>query len=276
MMKRFKDPLWTFLLFGILLFAVAAWQEDEDRVIRVSAGDIERLSMQWQQQMRRPPTAAERQSLIDQFIRDEAYYQEALRLGLDVNDTIVRRRMIQKVTFLTEDLAASTPVEPGTLENFYARNIERYETPEAFTFQHIYFSADRQSQAEAEDARVMATKAVANPAIPGDPFMLQRQYVRRSQREIGDLFGKAFAAELAALAVQANWQGPIKSAYGWHAVRLEARQPARTQPFQQVKENVLLHWRQQQRTAANKAYLDQLLSTYQIQVSETNSIPAPK
>lgn len=275
MVNRFKDPLWTFLLFGILLFAVAAWQ-DEDRIIRVSAGDIERLTMQWQQQMRRPPTAAERQSLIDQFIRDEAYYQEALRLGLDINDTIVRRRLIQKITFLTEDLAASTPIEPGTLENFYARNIERYETPEAFTFQHIYFSADRQSQAEAEDARVMASKAVADPAIPGDPFMLQRQYVRRSQREVGDLFGKAFAAELAALAVQANWQGPIKSAYGWHAVRLEARQPARAQPFQQVKENVLLDWRQQQRTAANEAYLDQLLSTYQILVPETNSIPASK
>ena len=107
----FKDPLWLFLLFGGLLFGVTALQ-DEDRVIVVSEGDIVRLEEQWRQQMQRDPTPAERQGLINRFIRDEAYYQEALALNLDAGDTIVKRRLIQKLTFLTEDLVgAETPNE---------------------------------------------------------------------------------------------------------------------------------------------------------------------
>ena len=88
--RVFNDPLWLFLLFGSLLFVIAATQEDE-RVIRVTEGDIQRIEEQWQQQMRRDPTPAERASLINQFIRDEAYYQEALALKLDAGDTIVKR-----------------------------------------------------------------------------------------------------------------------------------------------------------------------------------------
>ena len=89
-----KDPLWLFLLLGGLLFGVAGVQKEE-RLIRVSEGDILRLEEQWRQQMRRDPTRAERQGLIDRFIRDEAYYQEALALKFDARDTIVRRRLMR-------------------------------------------------------------------------------------------------------------------------------------------------------------------------------------
>lgn len=263
----FKDPLWLFLLFGTLLFGLARWQDDA-RVIQVSNGDIQRLSLQWQQQMRREPTQAERQNLIAQFIRDEAYYQEALRLGLDADDTIVRRRLIQKVTFLTEDLAATETPDPQTLEQFYDNNRQRYEIPEQFTFQHIYFSSDRDTEISDGSAKTMATRAVSNPALTGDPFMLQSQYARRSQREIGDLFGRAFAERLIAIETLGKWQGPIQSAYGWHAVLLENRRPGQGLPYQQVKDKVLLDWRQERRVEANKAYLAGLLDTYEVQMPE--------
>ena len=266
-MGMFKDPLWLFLLFGTLLFGLARWQEDA-RVIQVSNGDIQRLSLQWQQQMRREPTQAERQNLIAQFIRDEAYYQEALRLGLDADDTIVRRRLIQKVTFLTEDLAATETPDPQTLEQFYDNNRQRYEIPEQFTFQHIYFSSDRDTETPNGSAKTMATKAVSNPALTGDPFMLQSQYARRSQREIGDLFGRAFAERLIAIETPGKWQGPIQSAYGWHAVLVENRRPVQGLPYQQVKDKVLLDWRQERRVEANKAYLAGLLDTYEVQMPE--------
>lgn len=274
-MGMFKDPLWLFLLFGTLLFGLARWQDDA-RVIQVSNGDIERLSLQWQQQMRREPTQAERQNLIAQFIRDEAYYQEALRLGLDADDTIVRRRLIQKVTFLTEDLAAMEAPDQQTLKQFYASNRQRYEIPEQFTFQHIYFSSDRDAGTSNDGAKAMAAEAVSNPAVTGDPFMLQSQYVRRSQREIGDLFGRGFAEQLVALAVPGEWQGPIQSAYGWHAVLLENRRPVQALPFQQVQDKVLLDWRQERRVEANKAYLAELLDTYEIQMPDTyDDTPEP-
>lgn len=266
-MRMFKDPLWLFLLFGTLLFGLARWQDDP-KVIHVSDGDIERLSLQWQQQMRREPTQVERQNLIAQFVRDEAYYQEALRLGLDTDDTIVRRRLIQKVTFLTEDLVSMEPAEQKTLRDFYDANRQRYEAPEQFTFQHIYFSSDRDTDTSSDGARGMAIKAISNPTVSGDPFMLQTQYARRSLREIGDLFGRAFAEQLVALDVKTDWQGPIQSAYGWHAVLLENRLPAQALPFQQVQEKVLLDWRQERREEANKAYLTQLLDTYEIRMPD--------
>ena len=147
----FKDPLWLFLLFGGLLFGITALQ-DEDRVIVVSEGDIVRLEEQWRQQILRDPTPAERQGLIDRFIRDEAYYQEALALNLDAGDTIVKRRLIQKLTFLTEDLVGAETPNESELRTFYADNLNDYKAPEQFSFAHIYFSADRQADASGEQA----------------------------------------------------------------------------------------------------------------------------
>ena len=126
----FKDPLWLFLLFGSLLFAAAGLQKEE-RIIRVSQGDVLRLEEQWRQQMRRDPTRAERQGLINRFIRDEAYYQEALALNLDAGDTIVKRRLIQKLTFLTEDLASAETPDDATLQAFYEENLDDYQAPRA-------------------------------------------------------------------------------------------------------------------------------------------------
>ena len=147
----FKDPLWLFLLLGGVLFGVAGLQQEE-RLIRVSEGDILRLEEQWRQQVRRDPTRAERQGLIDRFIRDEAYYQEALALNLDAGDTIVKRRLIQKLTFLTEDLIRAETPDDATLRAFFKENLDAYQTPEQFSFAHIYFSADRPVQSAAEKA----------------------------------------------------------------------------------------------------------------------------
>lgn len=96
--------------------------------------------------------------------------------------------------------------------------------------------------------------------------MLQRRYVRRSTREVGDLFGRAFALQLAELPAQEAWQGPLRSAFGWHAVQLTERQAATTLSFEQVQEKVALDWKQQQRHAANEAYLQNLLASYEIQL----------
>ena len=263
--RAFKDPLWLFLLFGGLLFGIAATQEDQ-RVIRVTEGDVQRIVEQWQQQMRRDPTPAERASLINRFIRDEAYYQEALALKLDAGDTIVKRRLIQKLSFLTEDLAGTTTPDEATLRAFHAKHQDKSRTPDQFSFSHIYFSADRPVESPEQRAEVLAAKAVEDPTLDGDPFMLQRKYARRSTREIGDLFGRAFAKNLANLSVQEGWQGPLRSAFGWHAVQLINREQATPLGFEQVRDKVVIDWKQQQRKKANDAYLENLLATYSIQL----------
>ena len=130
-------------------------------------------------------------------------------MSLDQGDIIVRRRLVQKLRFLTEDIATGQAPADTELLAYYEANAERYRRPTRYTFSHRYFSTDRR-----EDALADARTALAGGEIAGDPFMLQRSYAAKSVREIGNLFGTAFAEALAALEPADRWQGPIRSAYG--------------------------------------------------------------
>jgi parvulin-like peptidyl-prolyl isomerase len=267
-MAWYKDPLLFFLLVGALIYAASQWaaQNDDEYNIIVGEADVQRISDQWSMQMRRPPNSQELQGLVDQFIREEIYYREALRMGLDANDTIVRRRMVQKLTFLTEDIATSAAFTEGDLQAFYQDNLANYQLAERYSFKHRYFSLDRRGNARAD-----ATAALADTTITGDPFMLQREYALRSEREIGDLFGRQFATSLVEMQPQDSWQGPIQSAYGWHVILLTDKRPASVQPFTSVRERVLSDAQQVARDEANTRYFEELRAQYNIVYAD----PAP-
>jgi peptidyl-prolyl cis-trans isomerase C len=264
----YKDPLLYFLLVGALIYGLSQWvlTQDEEYQIVIGNQDLQRLNDQWSMQMRRPPSDQELAGLIEQFIKEEIYYREAMRLGLDANDTIVRRRMVQKLTFLTEDIATSATFSDADLQSFYNDNLDNYRLAERFSFKHRYFSVDRRA-----DARSDAAEAISNPEIGGDPFMLQREYALRSEREVGDLFGRDFASALATLEPSEAWQGPLQSAYGWHAVLLINNAPATVQAFADVRERVLNDAQQAARDAANKRYYEDLRSQYSIVRADADS-----
>lgn len=261
MMSWLKDPLLVFLIAGAAIFTFAGFGADDpiSWEVNVTEADLQRLNDQWQMQMRRPPTEREMEGLVEQFLREEIYYREARRLGLDLNDTIVRRRMVQKLTFLTEDIASAAPADEAALRAHYEANRDDYRVPERYTFRHRYFSSDRRENAE-QDAR----DALDDPASEGDPFMLQRSYAQRSTREIGDLFGRDFADAIAGLQPAETWQGPVQSAYGWHAVLLTSTAPSHVQPFDAVAERVRVDVQQARRKAANEAYYADLKARYDI------------
>ncbi len=260
MNKWYRDPLWVFLVAGILLLLASQfWSgDDEDLRIEVSENDVNRLKDQWSAQMRREPTDEELDGLIDAHLREEVYYREAQRMGLDANDTIIRRRLVQKLTFLTEDVATAAPPEQAALQDYYADNTDRYTRPERISFRHRYFSVDRRENAE-QDAQA----ALSDEDSAGDPFMLQRAYAERSQREIGDLFGRQFATDLFALKGE-GWLGPVRSAYGWHVVSIEKRLPEAQIPFEEVAERVTTDYQMKQRKEANERYFEALLDQYTI------------
>ncbi len=263
-MKFLSDPLITFLAVGAMLLVAGQYWEPDSASFRIdiTPAEIARLADQWQVQMQRPPTAEEMTGLVDAFVREEIYYREASKLGLDTDDTIVRRRLVQKLTFLTEDIATTTPPDDATLEAWYRDHQDVYTQPERISFTHRYFSVDRRPDAKAD-----AEQALTDEALTDDPFMLQKSYAQRSIREIGDLFGRAFATEITALAGQ-GWQGPIRSAYGWHLVRIEERMPATLIPFAQVRDRVLADFQMEARKIANSAYYDSLKSQYTIVYSD--------
>ena len=172
-----------------------------------------------------------------------------MRLGLDQNDTIVRRRMVQKLPFLTEDIATTDIPDEQALKDYYYENTEGYSQPKRYSFQHRYFSSDRREDAQ-KDARI----SVLNNKDSGDPFMLQKAYNKRSEREIADLFGREFAQSIANLEPSDQWQGPLKSAYGFHPLLLETTQESYIKEYETVKERVLIDFQQKTRRAANEQY----------------------
>ena len=260
-MSWLKDPLVAFLIAGAAIFYLASLFAEDDIPYSIDVGeqDLRRITDQWSMQMRRPPNELEMAGLVEQFVKEEIYYREAQRLGLDANDTIVRRRMVQKLTFLTEDIATAIPPSEEELRTFYQNNVDDYRLPRRFSFRHRYFSTDRRSDAEAD-----ASAALTEPEVIGDPFMLQREYALRSEREIGDLFGREFAAALAELDTSDQWQGPIQSAYGWHAIRLSEIADETVRPFEAVRDRVAVDAQQAARDAANEAYYDDLKARYSI------------
>lgn len=257
-----KDPLIAFLGLGAALFVAATLLDGDatDRVINVDAAEMNRLTQQWNAQMGRSPTAEELEGLIENFIQEEIYFREALRLSLDQGDIIVRRRLVQKLNFLTEDIAASQPPSEAELRAFHDANAERYRLPARYSFRHRYFSTDRRANAKAD-----AEAALVDPEAKGDPFMLQRAYAERSERAVGDLFGREFAKALAQLKPSPDWQGPLRSAYGWHLVKLEQALPEAQPPFGEVASRVATDLAAERREEANAAYYEALRSRYEVQ-----------
>ena len=266
--RLIRDPLVSFLFAGTLLFFITDWfsGDDEAYQIQVTANEVQRLTDQWSLQMRRPPNKQELDGLISAFVKEEIYYREALMLNLDANDTIVRRRLVQKLTFLTEDIATSEPPTTEGLQSFYTAQIDKYMEPAKFSFAHRYFSTDRR-----DNSQDIALQALTDTSLKGDPFMLQREYAQRSQRDVGNLFGRDFAEKLAKLPTSDAWQGPLKSAYGWHVVKLLNITPARVQPFNEVAEKVKVDWQQAQRKVANETYFTNLKAKYSVTYPEESA-----
>ena len=275
-MKYVKEPLIIFLLFGAAIFgAQRLWEAsltDTRHQIDITPGLQKQIYDQWEVQMGRAPTPAEATNLLEKWIKEEIYYREAKTLGLDDNDTIIRRRLAQKLTFLNEDLANTQATTTAELEVFFLDNAADYAEPARFSFEHRYFSNDRR-----EDALQDAETAKYSETIIGDLFVLQRSYTGRSASELADLFGRDFTASLASLDPGSPdlCQGPIRPPYGWHLLRLTERTAPRNPPFGQVSDAVLRDFLQQRRLQANEAFYQQLRSRYKIQMIESASGAPP-
>lgn len=262
LLRLLREPLVYFLFAGASLFWLAPHLGSDAQRIVVTEAELDRLSSQWQAQMGNAPSDAELAALAEQWIREEIYYREAKAMGLDDDDIIIRRRLAQKLTFLTEDLSADETPRQEDLEAYYREHADRYSEPQRLSFAHRYYSRERREDAAADATADLAAMGDGE-APPGDPFMLQRQYSDRSERQIGELFGQEFAANVMELPAGV-WQGPVRSAYGWHLVKVERRRPARQPDFREVAERVAADYRQQRRLQANEDYYAGLRARYEI------------
>lgn len=273
-MKIFREPITQFVLIGLLLVGLnhlwSSWQGEQGRTIVVSAAEIDRLEQIWAGTAGRLPTDEDRQQIIDQYVQEEALVREAERLGLSDGDTIIRRRLAQKMDFLVSDDAKPDDPTDAELKRWFDDHRERFAAPEMRSFTHVYFSPEKHGSRIEADAQTALAKlrSGADWKSLGDPFIQKRSYAALPQREVTRLFGPEFAADLFKLDA-GNWSEPIGSAYGLHLVRIEAIDSAAQAKFEPIRAEVLTAWQEEQRTEAKREAVEALIGNYKVVVEKS-------
>jgi peptidyl-prolyl cis-trans isomerase C len=274
-----REPLLHFILLGIVLFLIGrmAGSDARERLSRIdiTPDDIRQLRVAWVAQWQREPSDDELRGLIEARVREEILYREALALGLDRGDTIVKRRLAQKMEFLADDV--SNLPEPTTtqLRTWFEQHARQFALPARLSFHHLYFSNDRgPDAARAAAVAALGTLAGADEgaaatAATGDRFMFLDHYSDRTADQVASLFGSAFAAEVFALRPDPAWQGPIESGFGWHLVQVDAFTPERVPAFEEVEPSVKQAWIANERDEVKRRAFDAMKARYQIVVAQS-------
>jgi hypothetical protein len=274
--RLLREPILHFLVLGAVLFLLAPRGRDTagdlGTHIIVTNDDLNRLSATWQRQWRRLPSAEELAALVRNHVREEVLYREAIALGLDQDDTIIRRRLVQKMEFLSEDTSVSGEPDDEELASYLAANPERFELPTRLDFRHVYFSTDRRGRAADADARELLSRLERAPAPAdlrslGDRFMLQHAYSQKSPAEVGQLFGRDFATRIFELET-GSWQGPVESGYGLHLVHVDKKVDARAPRLDEVRHEVARDYLTERREQADERMYEQLRARYDVEIED--------
>ncbi|HEU4429466.1 MAG TPA: peptidylprolyl isomerase [Myxococcota bacterium] len=237
--------------------------------IVVSAGRIEQLALGFTRTWQRPPTQQELVGLIDDYVNEEVLYREALALGLDRDDLIVRRRMRQKMEFLGQDSAPLRKPSDSELVEFLRANPEKFREEPRLSFVQLYLSAARRGEAAARDgARLVAElneRAPSDLASLGDPLPLPQEVDDRSVSEIEREFGGELAARVLEVEPE-RWAGPFASAFGLHVVLLRSRTEARLPALEEVRASVEREWGVAQRERAEAERMARLRERYRVTI----------
>ena len=277
-MKLLREPLVHFMFIGAfiyLLYGVFAESvpEADDKTIVVTAGEVEWMQSTWQKRWNRPPTAKEFDGLIQQYIREMVLYREALTMGLNKHDMVVRRRLAQKLEFLAKDLVALIPPTEEELQIYFDEHQGRYQEPMLYTFTQVFIDPDKRGDATLDDAeKIKATliekgDAIDDPGALGDRFMLQNYYPGKDQIEIQKQFGSGFTESLIALSA-GEWHGPVLSGYGVHLVYISNVDEPPPPVFADVRERVVQEWTSDKSEELNEKFYANLREQYTVVIEE--------
>lgn len=267
------EPLLHFLVVGALLFGAyrilnpEPEQSTNAHKIELTKDDVRQMAISWLAQGRSLPTADQLRSLLEQKVTEEILSREAVALGLDRGDQIIKRRLAQKMDFLAADVASLEEPSDAVLAVWFQQNAARFAFPPHASFRHLYFSLDKHGRASRESAAValvqIAGKSPDAPDIAkvADPFMYQYHYGDATPDQMAKEFGPDFASVLFKLK-PGSWQGPVQSGYGWHLVWIDAIDPGRVPAFEEVKPQVKSAWLDERYREVKRAALEEMRSRY--------------
>ncbi len=253
-----REPLVHFLVAGAALYVALTWGgtpvDPASRVIDVGAQEQAQIALTFERTMGRAPTDAELDAAIERYVRDEVLYREALRLGLDQGDVVVRQRMVSKMDMSAGLAAEAADPDEATLRAYFDANAARYSGGSVLTFEQAFF----ESQMAARSAR-------ASGMVLGDAISLPASLIGVPEREVQNRFGEQFTRELAALQPDDGWQGPVQSGFGWHLVKLKDR-TALPGDFEAMRERVANDWRTDEMAARKARAFEILRSAYRVEI----------
>ena len=273
MLNLAREPLLHFLVAGAALFLLYHFVSDSepagDEQLIVTAGHVEHLTTLFLKTRQRLPTESELKALIDDFVTEEILYREAKSIGLDQDDTIIRRRLRQKMEFLFDDFSATEPTREE-LQKFLADNPDQFREDARITFEHVYLPDATRADAEL----LLAELQSADSAVPDDLFLsglIPPRFESAREAAISAQLGREFASKLLSLET-GQWTGPVLSPFGVHLVYIEEIVPGRIPELDEVNENVARDWQVVRRAEAEKEILEALRAKYTI----TIEVPSPE
>ena len=282
-MKRvLEEPLLHFLVLGVGLFVAYNLMPKgrglgEPEKILVTQGEIEHLASGFMRSWQRPPTPEELAGLVRDRVREEVYCREAITMGLDKDDTIIRRRLRQKLEFVSEDIAAMAEPTDAQLEAYFHAHADTFRVPQRFSFNQVYFNPQLHGDGEhlRQDAGQLLAQlnragGQADPSQVGDAFLLDHEFAVMPVGDIAKQFGEKFAAQLGKIA-PGKWQGPIESGYGMHLVLVKGRTDEQLPALAEVRAAVRREWENARRLEANEAFYQNLLKHYTVTIESQES-----
>ena len=259
-----KQRLIIFFILGIIILIVdLLFNEESDSKITIFESEINSLIATWVSQVGREPTLQEVDGIIKQLLDEEILYREAIKLGLDKNDIIIKRRLAQKIGFLRQEQETSRPTEKE-VGSFYVENRNKYYVEKRITFSHIYFSAAFDDEIRANEALDSIISGIPESNF-GEPFLLGKNFSSKTISEIERSFGKNFSENIQNLNIK-EWSGPLRSEYGSHLIFINTISDPFTPPLKDIKDIVVNDLIIESQNNSVKEYLKELRTKYQIEI----------
>ena len=276
MKKILRDPLVHFIALGFLLFfgysLVGDTPASRDSII-IDSRDIESMTGKWEMQWNRPPTQEELCNLVLQNIKQEVFYQEALKMNLDHNDEIIKRRLSQKMEFLSNDLATLSEPSDEELKAYFNSQAEKYMLPYAYELYQVVFTNDKHDNADV--AFKNALEASKNLSLDemgskGDRLPFPYHYANTNARELAGQLGSVFADNLETLELN-RWLGPVESGFGKHLVYIIEREDPKLPELTSIKDLVLRDFQYQKQKEVNNLIFHTLKDKYELEFNFEDS-----
>ena len=279
--KIIREPLLLFILTGVLLFFIyqsfTNYLNRNENVIIIQKSEIALIEKSFEKKFFRPPSPEEKEVLIQNLTKEMVLYKTALAMGLDKGDQVIKGRMVQKLTFLGNDLIKPPKPSEQDLVAFYEKHKQDYISDDMITITHIFFDPDKRegkTHADAENALQMLNSKGdfdGDLAGLGDAFMLQNHYADKTELEIRKAFGTGFTESVFKLEA-GTWQGPVLSGYGTHLVYVHSHLKGENPAFTDVREQVNTEWLAAMQKKLNDSYIEGLMARYEIVFEENENI----